>query len=99
MNISPIGAHAAMPAIGRANATAPTEVANRFRATLGDAVNAVNDQALRADSAVHGMVESQGSNLHEAMIELEKADLSVRLATRVAQKLVSAYQEISRMQV
>lgn len=70
-----------------------------FRDTLRRAVGAVNEQAHTADAAAQNMVAGQGANLHETMIELEKADLSVRLAVRIGQKLVQAYQEVSRMQV
>lgn len=36
--------------------------------------------------------------LHSAMIAVEKADLSFQLMMQVRNKIVSAYQEISRMQ-
>jgi flagellar hook-basal body complex protein FliE len=81
------------------NTTAPREVGAMFRDTLRRAVGAVNEQAHSADAAAQTMVAGNGANLHETMIELEKADLSVRLAVRIGQKLVQAYQEVSRMQV
>ena len=37
--------------------------------------------------------------LHDVMIAMEEADLSLRLALQVRNKLVEAYQEIQRMQV
>jgi len=36
--------------------------------------------------------------LHTALIAVEKADLSFQLMMQVRNKIVSAYQEISRMQ-
>jgi len=35
--------------------------------------------------------------VHEAMLALEKADLSLRLLVKVRNKLVQAYEELSRM--
>lgn len=79
--------------------TPPAEVGALFRSTLRRAVDGVNDRVHSADAAARQMVASNGANLHETMIEIEKADLSVRLAVRIGQKLVQAYQEVSRMQV
>ncbi len=40
-----------------------------------------------------------GGNLHETAIALEKADIAMRVATKVRNKLVEAYQEVMRMSV
>ena len=40
-----------------------------------------------------------GGNLHEMSLALEKADVSMRLAMKVRNKLIEAYQEIMRMSV
>jgi flagellar hook-basal body complex protein FliE len=40
-----------------------------------------------------------GGNLHETALALEKADVALRLATKVRNKLVEAYQEVMRMNV
>ncbi len=42
----------------------------------------------------------QGSgDVHDAMIALQRADLTLQLTVQVRNKLVSAYQEIMRMPV
>lgn len=51
-----------------------------------------SDQRIQ-DGAVKG-----ATNIHETMIQLEKADISLRMMTRVRDKALSAYQEIMRMQ-
>ncbi|MEW5738115.1 MAG: flagellar hook-basal body complex protein FliE [Myxococcota bacterium] len=40
-----------------------------------------------------------GGNLHELSIALEKADIAMRVAARVRNKVVDAYHEIMRMSV
>jgi flagellar hook-basal body complex protein FliE len=63
-------------------------------------------------SALHGVERAQveadfeatkvalgGGNLHELSIALEKADIAMRVATRVRNKVVDAYHEIMRMSV
>ena len=39
------------------------------------------------------------ANLHDAMIAMEKADISLRYLIQVRNKAIDAYQEIMRMQV
>ncbi len=58
-------------------------------------VNALQNTADRAmeEGAVKG-----AANVHETMIQMEKADLSLRMMLRVRDKAISAYQEIMRMQ-
>ncbi len=40
-----------------------------------------------------------GGNLHETALALEKADIGMRVATKVRNKLVEAYMEVMRMNV
>ncbi|MBX7115535.1 MAG: flagellar hook-basal body complex protein FliE [Myxococcaceae bacterium] len=40
-----------------------------------------------------------GGNLHETALALEKADIGMRVATKVRNKLVDAYVEVMRMNV
>ena len=51
-----------------------------------------------AQSKVAGVLEGNGTDVHSALIAVEKADLSFQLMMQVRNKIVSAYQEISRMQ-
>jgi len=52
----------------------------------------------QAESKVAGVLEGSGADVHSALIAVEKADLSFQLMMQVRNKIVSAYQEISRMQ-
>ena len=47
----------------------------------------------------NGVVEGNGTDVHSALIAVEKADLSFQLMMQVRNKIVSAYEEISRMQL
>lgn len=51
-----------------------------------------------AASQVAGVLDGTGADVHTALIAVEKADLSFQLMMQVRNKIVSAYQEISRMQ-
>jgi len=51
-----------------------------------------------ANTKVAAMVDGTG-DVHEAMIALQRAELSLELTVQVRNKLMSAYQEIMRMPV
>lgn len=72
--------------------------ASGFAETLGGALQKVDQMQLDADVQAD-KVALGGGNLHEMSIALEKADVSMRLAMKVRNKLIEAYQEIMRMNV
>jgi len=69
-----------------------------FAETLGGALQKVDNLQIEADGQAE-KVAMGGGNLHEMSLALEKADVSMRLAMKVRNKLVEAYQEIMRMSV
>jgi len=69
-----------------------------FAEELGKALGSVEETQLEADREA-GKVALGGGNLHETAIALQKADIAMRLATKVRNKLVDAYQEVMRMTV
>ncbi|WP_457573025.1 flagellar hook-basal body complex protein FliE [Desulfolithobacter sp.] len=79
--------------------SAVTRVEQSFMAMLKDTVEQVNAQQIAADQAVQEVHAGGEKNLHEAMIALEQADISVRYLVQVRNKMLEAYQEIMRMQV
>jgi flagellar hook-basal body complex protein FliE len=60
-----------------------------------DSVNQVNDSAA---SQVTNLLQGQGGDLNSVMIAVEKADVSFQLMMQVRNKIVSAYQDIEKMQ-
>ena len=69
-----------------------------FADALGKAVSEVEKAQTEADGEVQKAALG-GGNLHEAMLALEKADVSMRLAMKIRNKVVDAYQEVMRMTV
>lgn len=69
-----------------------------FADALGDAIQRVDALQTEADRQA-GEVASGGGNLHETALALEKADVALRVASKVRNKLVEAYQEVMRMPV
>jgi len=83
-----------------ASAAAPTsQAATSFSDIIGAMMADTNQQQLNADQAIQQLHGGGERNLHEAMIAMEKADISLRFAVQVRNKALDAYQEIMRMQV
>ena len=69
-----------------------------FQETLRGAMDQVEQLQGGADNKVAALLDGSGMDVHSAMIAVEKADLSFQLMMQVRNKIVSAYEEISRMQ-
>jgi flagellar hook-basal body complex protein FliE len=67
-----------------------------FSNELGKAIGEVDRLQVAADQQANAVAHGAG-NLHEMAIAMEKADVSMRLAMRVRNKLVETYNEIMRM--
>jgi len=69
-----------------------------FADSLKDAVSDVDNLSLDARYKVSSLIENSGADVHDAMIAVEKADLSFQLMLQVRNKVVQAYQQIAGMQ-
>jgi flagellar hook-basal body complex protein FliE len=69
-----------------------------FADTLRGAMKEMGELSAQAETKVAGVLTGTGTDVHSALIAVEKADLSFQLMMQVRNKIVSAYQEISRMQ-
>ena len=59
----------------------------------------VNQQQFNAEAKKVELMVTENKDIHGTMLALEKADLSMRLMLQIRNKLVSAYEEVMRMQV
>ena len=59
----------------------------------------VNQQQLNAEAKQIELMVTENKDIHGTMLALEKAELSMRLMLQIRNKLVSAYEEVMRMQV
>jgi flagellar hook-basal body complex protein FliE len=69
-----------------------------FSDALGRVVDAVESTESQANSAVSGML-SGTTDVHDAMIALQRADLTLQFSVQIRNKLVQAYNDIMRMPV
>ncbi len=67
-----------------------------FASALGEAIAQVEAYQQVGDRQASALAAG-GGNLHETALALETADIAMRAALKVRNKLVDAYQEIMRM--
>lgn len=70
-----------------------------FTDTLREAVDQVNASQKAADEQVEAFVAGEQENVHEVMIAMNQAKMHFQLMTEVRNRVLEAYQELSRMQV
>jgi len=98
MDIKPIGSNPLN--IDKNTATGQaTSSGKAFIDTLKESLSQVNHLQKEAALAVTDLVSGKDQEIHQTMIAVEKADVSFQLMMQVRNKILSAYEEISRMQV
>jgi flagellar hook-basal body complex protein FliE len=83
-----------LPSLGGEGASA----GESFGSILSNAVNNVNQLHNDAAAQVSNVLQGGGADLNNVMIAVEKADVSFQLMMQVRNKIVSAYQDIEKMQ-
>jgi len=69
-----------------------------FGSVLKNAVSSVNQMNDSATSQVNNLLQTGSGDMNGVMIAVEKADVSFQLMMQVRNKIVSAYQDIEKMQ-
>jgi flagellar hook-basal body complex protein FliE len=72
---------------------------NDFGDVLSNAINTLSHKENTANQAISSLAAGEDIELHQVMIAMQEADISFQLALQVRNKIISAYQEIMRMQV
>ncbi|NDD93275.1 flagellar hook-basal body complex protein FliE [bacterium] len=70
-----------------------------FLETLTKTLDEVNEEQLKADQSIKDIVAGKSKNIHETMLQVQKAELSLKTMMQVRNKILEAYKEIMRMQV
>jgi flagellar hook-basal body complex protein FliE len=68
-----------------------------FKKVMKGSLQEVNGLLNQADQTTQEMVLGK-QDIHQAMVAIEQANLSLRLMLQVRNKMISAYEEIMRMQ-
>jgi|GEM_PF-2171132 len=77
---------------------AGAQSSSSFLDSLKGAIESANEMQQSSDAAAKNFAAGNGS-LHETLIAMEKADLSLRTITAIRGKIIEAYQEVMKMPV
>lgn len=87
------------PANGNTPAEAPrTADGKSFQDVLQDFVQQVDQSQHQYDQAIDAVQSGESDNLHRVMLAQNQAQLSLKMAVEVRNKLVEAYKEVMRTQ-
>lgn len=75
-----------------------TDASGSFTTLLQNAVSGVEQMHTEAQSEVTQLASGDRQDIHNVMIAVEKADVAFQLMMQVRNKIVNAYQEVSKMQ-
>ncbi|MCX8084753.1 MAG: flagellar hook-basal body complex protein FliE [Calditerrivibrio sp.] len=70
-----------------------------FSDILKKSIEQVNNAQLEANEAIKKAMSGENTDIHDTMIAIQKADVSLKLMMEVRNKLLEAYQDIMRTQV
>ena len=80
---------------------APREVpaGGSFKDVLGGFLKEVNDLQFNVDDTIKKLAAGEINDVHQVMVAAEEADIAFQLMMKIRTKLLSAYDEVMRMQV
>jgi len=79
--------------------SAVTKSSNAFGDMLKSMVNDTNQAQINGDQAVENLQAGNAQHLHEVMISVEEAEISLKMLVQMRNKALTAYEEIMRMQI
>ena len=97
--LSPVGPIGAVTGAAIAPATAASSPGAGFQSLFERAISGVENLRQTADQGIERFLAGEGEELHSMAMATQKAELAFELFLQVRNKVVSAYQEIMRMQI
>jgi flagellar hook-basal body complex protein FliE len=70
-----------------------------FGSWLKEQVRETNTLLLSADESLNALASGEAPSLHQTMLKLEEAKLSLQFLEQLRNRLMSAYQELLREQI
>jgi len=70
-----------------------------FSSTIQNLISDVSGKEAQAEALTNNVILGQSSQLHQSVIAMQEASVSLSLMVQVRNKLVESYQELMRMPV
>ncbi|WP_291710118.1 flagellar hook-basal body complex protein FliE [Clostridium sp.] len=72
---------------------------SKFQDILKENLDKVNQDQIEADNITNDFIAGKDVDIHEMVLSMEEAKMSLQLAIQVRNKVVEAVQELNRMQL
>lgn len=69
-----------------------------FSNILKEQLDKLNEKQIEAENKTIGLITGEEKDLHNVMLNVEEAKMSLELAIQIRNKFVEAFQEINRIQ-
>jgi|SRR5579863_692557 flagellar hook-basal body complex protein FliE len=100
INISGLGSPvSAMPELTAVAVPASGSAGTSFNDIMGSAINEVESSRSSAAKSVDQFLSGEGDDLHSTILATQRAELEFQMFLQVRNKVVSAYQEVMKMQL
>ncbi len=70
-----------------------------FKDLLMDSINKINSYNEKAERDIVSFIKGGENEVHNLMISMEEAKLTLQMAVEIRNKFVEAYQELSKIQI
>ena len=70
-----------------------------FETIVKNQIDKLNETQNKSNDSINSLLKGEDIELHQVMLTMEEAKISLQLAVEIRNKVVDAYNEISRMQV
>ena len=77
----------------------PSAAERSFKGVMDDVLGEVDQLQKEKDTAVKNLATGKDADIHNTMIAIQKAHISFKFMIQVRNKIVSAYEEVMRMNV
>jgi flagellar hook-basal body complex protein FliE len=97
VSIDPITPLKVGQGIESASGLSSRSAARQVTDTFGQLLDDLNQSQQGSDTLMQKLAAGENVDLHQVMVAAEQADISMRVALAMSQKLLMAYQEIMRV--
>ena len=98
MSIQITGAGSSLPLRG-ADTSAVSTAKSGFADIMKATIQQVNQTQNTGEQAIEKLNTGNADSLHEVMLAVEEADISLKMLVQMRNKALTAYEEVMRMQI
>jgi len=98
MDMQITGAGASLP-LRPTDPGAVSTAKNSFADVIKSTIEQVNQAQNNGEQAIEQLNTGKAESMHEVMIAVEEADISLKMLVQMRNKALQAYEEVMRMQI